>query len=50
MRRFVLTGRQASKTIKASLSDPNVQEGVWADTSAEAIDETGLDLFAENCP
>jgi hypothetical protein len=37
-------------SLQTSLADPNWQEGVSADATATAIDETGLDLFPEECP
>jgi hypothetical protein len=36
-------------SLKASLSDPNWWESIWADAVAKAVDETGLDLFPDDC-
>ena len=49
-RRGIAAHLRETPSLKTSLTDPNWQEGVWADATAKAIDETGLDLFPEECP
>jgi hypothetical protein len=49
-RRAIAAHLRDSPSLKTSLSDPNWQEGVWADAVTKAIDETGLDCFPDDCP
>ena len=49
-RRGIAAHLRETPSLKTSLADSNWQEGVWADATAKAIDETGLDLFPEECP
>jgi len=49
-RRSIAAHLRETPSLKAALADPNWQVGVWADATAKAIDETGLDLFPEDCP
>ena len=49
-RRGIAVHLRETPSLKTSLADPNWQEGVWADATSKAIDETGLDLFPEECP
>ena len=49
-RRSIAAHLRETPSLKTALCDLNWQEGVWADAIAKAIDETGLDLFPENCP
>lgn len=49
-RRSIAAHLRETPSLKATLSDPTWQERVWADATARAIDETGLDLFPEDCP
>ncbi|MBK7051776.1 MAG: DUF29 domain-containing protein [Rhodoferax sp.] len=37
-------------SLKASLVDEDWIKGAWADAVSQAIKETGLDSFPENCP
>ncbi len=49
-RRSIAAHLRETPSLKTALADPNWQEGVWADATAKAIDEIGLDLFPEDCP
>lgn len=49
-RRSIAAHLRETPSLNTALGDLNWQEGVWADAIAKAIDETGLDLFPENCP
>jgi hypothetical protein len=49
-RRSIAAHLRETPSLKTALADPNWQEGVWADATAKAIDDTGLDLFPEDFP
>ena len=48
-RRALNAQLRATPSLKATLSDPNWWESIWADAVAKAIDETGLDVFPDDC-
>jgi hypothetical protein len=49
-RRAIAAHIRETPSLKVSLVNPNWLEGVWADAVAKAIDETGIELFPEDCP
>ncbi len=49
-RRGIQAHLRETPSLKAALADPNWREGVWADATAKAVDDTELDLFPEECP
>jgi hypothetical protein len=49
-RRAIAAHIRETPSLKTSLDSKDWFEGVWADALAKAIEETGLDLFPENCP
>jgi hypothetical protein len=49
-RRAIAAHLRETPSLKTALADHNWTEGVWADATTKAIDETGLDLFPEDCP
>lgn len=49
-RRAIAAHLRETPSLKTSLADQNWKEGVWADATTKAIEETGLDLFPEDCP
>ena len=49
-RRSIAVHLRETPSLRTALADPNWQEAVWADAVAKAIDETGLDVFPEDCP
>lgn len=49
-RRAIASYLRETPSLKTALADENWKEGLWADATAKAIDETGLDAFPENCP
>jgi ribosomal protein L29 len=48
-RRAIAAHIKATPSLGATLDNHNWFEGVWADAIAKSIDETGLELFPENC-
>lgn len=49
-RRAIAAHIAGTPSLKVALANPTWLEGVWADAVARAVDETGLDLFPEDCP
>lgn len=49
-RRAIAAHITGTPSLKVALGNPTWLEGVWADGVARAVDETGLDLFPEDCP
>jgi hypothetical protein len=54
-RRAIASHLRETPSLKTSLADENWKEGLWADATAKAIDETGIDetgfdAFPEICP
>lgn len=49
-RRAIVAHLRDVPSLKGALGNPNWWESVWADATAKAIDETGLDGFPEDCP
>jgi hypothetical protein len=49
-RRAIAAHIAGTPSLKAALANPTWIEGVWADALARAVDETGLDLFPDDCP
>jgi len=49
-RRAIAARINETPSLKASLSDGNWLDGVWADAVAQATEETGLDVFPDACP
>jgi ribosomal protein L29 len=49
-RRAIAAHIAGTPSLRAALANPTWIEGVWADSLAGAVDETGLDLFPEDCP
>jgi len=49
-RRAIAAHLQETPSLRAALADANWLEGAWADAVAKAADETGLDVFPEDCP
>ncbi len=49
-RRAIGVHLRETPSLKTSLADPNWHESLWADAVAKAIDDTGLDLFPDDCP
>jgi len=49
-RRAIAARIAETPSLKAALANPTWIECVWADALARAVDETGLDLFPEDCP
>jgi hypothetical protein len=49
-RRAIAAHVRETLSLRASLANDNGFEGVWADAIAKAIDDTGLDLFPDDCP
>ncbi len=49
-RRAIAAHIRETPSLKTSLGSNDWFEGVWADAVAKAIEETGLDLFPEDCP
>jgi hypothetical protein len=48
-RRAIAAHIKETPSLKSTLDNPNWFEGVWADAIAKSIDETGLELFPEDC-
>jgi hypothetical protein len=48
-RRAIAAHIKETPSLKAALDNENWFEGVWADAIAKSIDETGLELFPEDC-
>lgn len=48
-RRAIAAHIKETPSLKASLDNKNWFEWVWADAIAKSIDETGLELFPEDC-
>ena len=49
-RRAIAAHITETPSLRASLRNDIWFEGVWADAVAKAVEETGLDLFPEDCP
>ena len=49
-RRAIAVHIRETPSLKTSLKSDDWLEGVWADGVAKAAEETGLDLFPEDCP
>ena len=49
-RRAIAAHIAGTPSLKSALANPTWIEGVWADSLARAVDETGLDLFPDDCP
>ena len=49
-RRAIAAHIKETPSLRASLTNANWFEGVWADAVSAAINETGLTLFPEDCP
>jgi len=49
-RRAIAAHLLETPSLKVSLGDRTWCDGVWADATARAIDETGLDQFPDDCP
>jgi hypothetical protein len=49
-RKKVLRRLKKTPSLKPELADPEWLEGVWADAVVDAIKETGMDVFPEDCP
>ncbi len=49
-RRAIAAHLRDVPSLKGALANPNWWESMWADATARAIDETGLDSFPEDCP
>jgi len=48
-RRAIAAHIKETPSLKTALDNQNWLEGVWADAIAKSIDETGLELFPEDC-
>lgn len=48
-RRAIAAHIKQTPSLKVSLDNQNWFEGVWADAIAKSIEETGLELFPEDC-
>ncbi|MBK5939333.1 DUF29 domain-containing protein [Halochromatium roseum] len=48
-RRAIQAHLKETPSLKVSLGNETWFDGIWADALARAIDETGLDLFPEDC-
>jgi len=49
-RRGIAIRLKKTPSLKASLYDPEWFNEAWADAVTQAVDETGLELFPEDCP
>jgi len=49
-RRAIAAHLRDTPSLKQALANPNWWEGVWADAVTQAIKETGLDHFPDDCP
>lgn len=49
-RRALAVVLKKTPSLKNSLTDPDWARGTWADAVTKAVDETGLDVFPDNCP
>ncbi len=49
-RRAIAAHLRDTPSLKHALSNPNWWQGVWADAVTQAIKETGLDRFPDDCP
>ncbi len=49
-RRAIAAHLNETPSLRASLTNPNWLEGVWADAVTKAIAETGLAAFPQDCP
>jgi hypothetical protein len=49
-RRAIAAHLRETPSLEASLTNENWLDGVWADAVAMAAEETGLDLFPDDCP
>ncbi len=49
-RRAIAAHLNETPSLRASLTNPNWLEGVWADAVTKAIAETGLATFPHDCP
>ena len=49
-RKALAAALRQTPSLNATLTDPDWLAGTWADAVTKAIDETGLDIFPEDCP
>jgi hypothetical protein len=49
-RRAIVAHLEENPSLRASLTNPNLLVGVWADAVTKAIAETGLAEFPDDCP
>lgn len=49
-RRAIAAHLRDVPSLKGAPSNPNWWESIWADATARALDETGLEGFPEDCP
>jgi hypothetical protein len=49
-RRAIAAHLKENPSLRASLTNPNLLVGVWADAVTKAIAETGLAEFPDDCP
>lgn len=49
-RKAIAVALRKTPSLRQSLSDPDWMVGAWADAVSRAAQETGLDVFPEDCP